>query len=36
MRLLAHEGLALGRPDAALVTNVGACALRRHLLFSYT
>src|SRR5215211_8679100 len=30
MRLPAHARLALSRPDAALVTNVGACALRCH------
>ena len=35
MRLLAHAGLALGRPDPTLLTNVGACALRRHQRFFY-
>lgn len=33
VRLLAHAGLALCRPDPPLVTNVGACAFRRHQLF---
>ena len=33
MRLLAHAGLTLSSPDAALLTNVGACAFRGHQLF---
>src|SRR5215211_6405718 len=33
VRLLAHAGLTLARPDTTLVTNVGACALRGHLGF---
>jgi hypothetical protein len=33
IRLLLHAGLTVCRPDPALVTNVGACALRRHQLF---
>jgi hypothetical protein len=35
VRLLAHAGLALCPPDAALIAHVGACALRGHLGFFY-
>ncbi len=35
MRLLTHAGLTLSSPDAALLPNVGACALRGHQLFFY-
>ena len=31
--LLAHAWLTLGVPDAAFLTNLGACALRRHQEF---
>jgi hypothetical protein len=33
VRLLAHARLTLMSPDAALVTNVGACAFCCHLGF---
>jgi hypothetical protein len=33
MWLLLHSGLAVRHPDTALVTNVGACALRGHQAF---
>ena len=33
--LLAHARLALGVPDPALLTHVGACALRCHQVFFY-
>ena len=35
MRLLAHARLALPCPDAARLTNIGACALRRDQGFFY-
>ena len=35
VRVLAHARLTLTSPDAALVTNVGACAFRCHLGFFY-
>jgi hypothetical protein len=36
VRLLAHVGLTLLRPDPALIPHVDACAFRRHQLFFYT
>ncbi len=36
VRLLAHAGLTVVSPDAALIPHVGACAFRRHQGFFYS